>query len=1095
MESTLVKSEVLVGTVENKVPPTQTDLSRADISERGSPENMDNLDDDSSYYVTWTVYIALAFPPEEDKICKVLEKGKRTVFSKANVDQGCYHIEYKLLPGDTETVKVDLVLFGPVAKLYKADESESLKTWREAGQTWVGWSQSFNVKVNRDLAVSLLSHKITVHIWNHKDKLFSERQKVLRLTLSDDTEMPGGVKTMVNKMRTLCGKKYSQRQPYHSTPKLDMGETDTTMSFHKAAEAGMASVEISAISFLAGELSLTNSALVCSCGVIESMIHISLDSPLLSDQLYAELNPLAITVLSATSMPSSPVPFHVLEEKCVPVYCQYKFHNLKTHVTNYKKHDAKIYFRDVNVILTGLLNLRDLHEFLSGPPVKIEIHDRDRKPDERTPARFGCGLDDGVLNNASMKRKTDVFNYHGVASLNLSELLLGRTHFKVRLPIKNCSPPPLLDVGMMAINRIPQGHYFDANSELRIEIKLACPLNFSNIGSELGSFEAPFGRIVYIFDCVNVAVMEKLRFEILKSNAEAFDLGSHVGKNTEKALSNYTTHFKHSPSQDLDFVTGFHVLDKKTQIMVAEGLKHKAVRRLWEAVPMKLSGSKEEQVIVLYNSSLAFFRRIYDILDLGLRPVLLPEPLEAIMRKPLLYVEGTVPRECFQALIRLKQLCQVRSLKDAVQYDLFPSVDMILSLSRQYETSTEQWKESLASISQKEQPPVPIKSHSTIDTTNTREHPYSNQYVTFREPKDFIQENIRKVHEDSERLQKPVITVLRLKTAADRPAHNYSIQTFNSSELTKEWLQRQMAELPGRRFTFSQEYHSATVEPGTYTTITRKKDQAELLVAVQGKVPVLEAEDTPVKHGYRSVARLRTWNSGLSRSKKHPKTPDQARVEELRKPWRENILHTNILKPPLSRGPWTWSQRSQDFHLYCKAAPFLSTPPPSIHLAGDSLQEEQTLAARAQHSRWMKKLLYRDSSTGPVSEFKCHMARTDTFQDLLKDKPKKYSLRKPGMLLKPVPHLSVIRNSGDTTDVQRSRALAPGPCMDCSLNSRNNAIPRQSSEFSKYHYMRFNRKPSFVYKRPAPPLTDQEKDIFTFSRHVTNHICGRNLSN
>lgn len=71
--------------------------------------------------------------------------------------------------------------------------------------------------------------------------------------------------------------------------------------------------------------------------------------------------------------------------------------------------------------------------------------------------------------------------------------------------------------------------------------------------------------------------------------------------------------------------------------------------------------------------------------------------------------------------------------------DLFPSVDMILSLSRQYETSTEQWKESLASISQKEQPPVPIKSHSTIDTTNTREHPYSNQYVTFREPKDFIQ--------------------------------------------------------------------------------------------------------------------------------------------------------------------------------------------------------------------------------------------------------------------------------------------------------------------------------------------------------------------
>lgn len=259
------------------------------------------------------------------------------------------------------------------------------------------------------------------------------------------------------------------------------------------------------------------------------------------------------------------------------------------HRTNYHKHGTHIYFRDVNVILTGLMKPEELKEFLSGPPLEIEVHDRDRKLEatSKTSAVFSMGSDhDSMCGAALLKQKTTVINSHGIANLNLSELLLGKKNLKVLLQIKCCPPPPLLDKKQSA-KPMPQGHYFDANSQLKVKVEIAYPLNVKNVSSDLESCDGLFGRIIYLFHHNNLSVMTKLRSEILGINASAFHLGSRSLENIEKALSNYVMNFKHNDSKDLDFVTGFHLLDKRTHIFVLEGLKHKAVKRLWEAVPMK----------------------------------------------------------------------------------------------------------------------------------------------------------------------------------------------------------------------------------------------------------------------------------------------------------------------------------------------------------------------------------------------------------------------------------------------------------------------------------------------------------------------------
>ncbi|KAK6320750.1 hypothetical protein J4Q44_G00077260 [Coregonus suidteri] len=771
---------------------------------------------DGSHVVKWTVSIVIAIPKGEEP-CPVaepivlVEKPKRVLSSGvvAPKAQTYYHIEYNLLPGDQDPVKVDLVMFGLAAKIYMENETKVLKPWHEGDQVWLGWSQSVKVRVTRELLIKLLSHKITFKIWDTKDRCSAkaryDRPKAFQLPQAKPGEDLGGTKSMVYKLRIMFEKKnprtrssnkredalsmdFKRFSELHcatveskasttevtasenvsSSAALNTGslvsvteqcgarsverdlqsvdskstkldgpvdqekEKDSTSSkpgqkksaLDQSSKAtketskttvppmktgsvkdqlvvpgkkalikttqetaahtehirrnGVASLELSYVYLLAGDQCLSDCLVTCSSGVNEGLCNISLDRPLISEKLKAELNPLVITILSASSLPSSPVPFHVLEEKCLPVYCQYQF-NTSMHRTKGQGHSTDVYFNDVNVIMTGLLSPGELLEVLRGPPLEIEVHDRDRKLEKvsTSPALFGTYPNDDKLssvvlvsgkrtNHHPFREKRKHYDPCGLAKLNLNDLLQGQRSLKVNLPIC-CSSPPQLLSGERSdwVRKMPSmpgtggvdgpeqqpGHYFDSNSQLKVQVEIACPLKVGGGASDV-AWDCPFGRIIYLFRYANVSVMSRLRTELLRINAAAFHLEDQSEETVERALSCYKMAAQDRESRDMDMVTGFHLLDKQIHLFVLEGLKHKGVRRLWETVSIQVTGSEEDQVMVLYNSGLSFSKRLYTLLDVSFTPVHLHQPLETIMRQPLVYVRDMVPHTCFQAMTR-----------------------------------------------------------------------------------------------------------------------------------------------------------------------------------------------------------------------------------------------------------------------------------------------------------------------------------------------------------------------------------------------------------------------------------------------------------
>ncbi|XP_054203364.1 uncharacterized protein CFAP92 isoform X1 [Homo sapiens] len=1046
-----------------KARAQESDSDRPCSSIESSSEPASTFSSDVPHVVPCKFTISLAFPVnmgQKGKYASLIEKYKKHPKTDSSVTKmrRFYHIEYFLLPDDEEPKKVDILLFPMVAKVFLESGVKTVKPWHEGDKAWVSWEQTFNITVTKELLKKINFHKITLRLWNTKDKM-SRKVRYYRLKTAGFTDDVGAfhkseVRHLVLNQRKLSeqgientnivreesnqehppGKQEKtekhpkslqgshQAEPetssknseeYEKSLKMDDSSTiqwsvsrtptislagasmmeikelieseslssltnildrqrsqikgkdsegrrkiqrrhkkplaeeeaDPTLTGPRKQSAF--SIQLAVMPLLAGWQTVVSRGSEKSANILDCLLTLKTEVPIMTEEQKQDLNPLTIKIKCASCLPSQPVPIQELERLCMPVYCKYQFHKTPVHKTKGEPHGTHVYFQDINVIFLGALHPSDLREYLEGPPMVVEVHDRDRKSEEcsQKPVLFGEDPLDSYLNfqalispreteNNPFESQNKMWYPYGIAQVSFADLLLGHKYLNLAVPIHSCEVQPthcgqdsrrrkVVGLGVPRDGHqhgpMPRGNYLEADSQLKLRVDIAVPLRAGARAADPDLGGSQFGRIIFVFDFKKVSLLHSLLQDITMINAKALGLDSYPVRTLQQILSAFKVRVRVQEQQHLDVLTGFHLLDGKTHLFILEGLADQGLRQLWENHQSWIPRSEHRKYKVLYNSQLLFRSRLYGDLEAILYHVHLFQPTELLLQQAVFFLRDTERRRVFQALARIHDICyNSTTLWDVTVRDLLPSSAMIKDLSQEFGMPLSQ--EELTDEKLFALPPQPAPNledyHSRNSTLTLEIHAHQEKYLQWRSAmlmknKDkkhsFIQKNITEAYQVSKKPPKSVAKVIKISAPANKAVYNYSTQTMNSTELAKKELYQEIAKEPRKRFTYSQDYLSAMVEP-----LDLKEEEK--------KAQKKSRQAWLTARGFQVTGLQSDTESSFQDLKLPP-------IKELNEEWKENSLFANVLEPVLDRDRWSWDRHHMDFDLYKKPPPFLELLP------------------------------------------------------------------------------------------------------------------------------------------------------------------------
>ena len=326
------------------------------------------------------------------------------------------------------------------------------------------------------------------------------------------------------------------------------------------------------------------------------------EADVLSRSLRRDLNPMRITIVSVADVPAHDTSgrtgqeFEHLHDVCRPAFCRYDFlsSEVETHGMIQARHLA---FKAVKVYCVGKRAIADLQQYLKQNKLVVHFYDREPLPihsdmeedeGENDGENEGEVLEDGGTENAGQKRRSrpEVWSGlrsvdraraeeptpatpHGIAQIDLSPLVQNASDRLTQTAM--VVPERATHTSLYQQRRFPAA-FLEAGTTLTVQADLSYPLQESE---ERGNFQ----RVVLVMPYADSERLSTLEEIVLRRNCAALDGVQSVPLDAsldpllrKKSIAAVQLSAEQQVDCNLDFISGFQLIDGDFRIFVLEGL-------------------------------------------------------------------------------------------------------------------------------------------------------------------------------------------------------------------------------------------------------------------------------------------------------------------------------------------------------------------------------------------------------------------------------------------------------------------------------------------------------------------------------------------